>query len=116
MITGESKPVAKGPGDRVVAGTVSTDSSIRVRVEAVGDDTALAGIQRLVADAQASRSRAQALADRFAALLFYVAVAAGVDHVRRVDAAGQRRRRRRAHGHGAGDRLPARPRVWRSRW
>ena len=76
MITGESKPVAKGPGDRVVAGTVSTDSSIRVRVEAVGDDTALAGIQRLVADAQASRSRAQALADRFAALLFYVAVAA----------------------------------------
>ena len=76
MVTGESKPVAKGPGARVVAGTVSTDSSIRVRVEAVGDDTALAGIQRLVADAQASRSRAQALADRFAALLFYVAVAA----------------------------------------
>ena len=76
MITGESKPVHRGPGDRVVAGTVSTDSSIRVRVEAVGDDTALAGIQRLVADAQASRSRAQALADRFAALLFYVAVAA----------------------------------------
>ena len=77
MITGESKPVAKRPGARVVAGTVSTDSSIRVRVEAVGDDTALAGIQRLVADAQASRSRAQALADRFAASLFYVAVAAG---------------------------------------
>ena len=76
MITGESKPVAKGPGDRVVAGTVSTDSSIRVRVDAVGDDTALAGIQRLVADAQASHSRAQVLADRFAALLFYVAVAA----------------------------------------
>ena len=78
MITGESKPVAKGPGDRVVAGTVSTDSSIRVRVDAVGDDTALAGIQRLVADAQASHSRAQALADRFAALLFYVAVAAAI--------------------------------------
>jgi P-type Cu2+ transporter len=78
MITGESKPVAKGAGDRVVAGTVSTDSSVRIRVEAVGDDTALAGIQRLVADAQASHSRAQALADRFAALLFYVAVAAGV--------------------------------------
>jgi Cu2+-exporting ATPase len=78
MITGESKPVGKGPGDRVVAGTVSTDSSVRVRVEAVGDDTALAGIQRLVADAQASQSRAQVLADRFAALLFYVAVGAGV--------------------------------------
>ncbi|MGI9030358.1 MAG: copper-translocating P-type ATPase, partial [Ilumatobacteraceae bacterium] len=78
MITGESKPVGKGPGDRVVAGTVSTDSSVRVRVGAVGDDTALAGIQRLVADAQASQSRAQVLADRFAALLFYVAVGAGV--------------------------------------
>ena len=56
---------------------MSTDSSIRVRVDAVGEDTALAGIQRLVADAQASRSRAQALADRAAALLFYVAVVAG---------------------------------------
>ena len=78
MITGESKPVTERVGDRVVAGTVSTDSSIRVRVDAVGDDTALAGIQRLVADAQASQSRAQVLADRFAALLFYVAVAAGV--------------------------------------
>jgi P-type Cu2+ transporter len=77
MITGESRPVAKGPGDSVVAGTVSTDSAIRVRVDAIGDDTALAGIQRLVAQAQASRSRAQALADRFAALLFYVAVTAG---------------------------------------
>jgi Cu2+-exporting ATPase len=78
MITGESKPVAKGPASRVVAGTVATDSSVRVQVEAVGEDTALAGIQRLVADAQASSSRAQVLADRFAALLFYVAVAAGV--------------------------------------
>ena len=78
MITGESRPVSKGPGDRVVAGTVSTDSAIRARVEAVGDDTALAGIQRLVAEAQASGSRAQDLADRFAALLFYVATAAGV--------------------------------------
>jgi P-type Cu2+ transporter len=77
MITGESRPIPKEAGDRVVAGTVSTDSSVRVRVEAVGDDTALAGIQRLVADAQASRSRAQALADRFAAMLFYVATAAG---------------------------------------
>ena len=78
MVTGESKPVAKAVGDAVVAGTVSTDSAIRVRVEAVGDDTALAGIQRLVAQAQSSRSRAQALADRAAALLFYVAAAAGV--------------------------------------
>jgi Cu2+-exporting ATPase len=78
MITGESRPVAKSPGDRVVAGTVSTDSAIRVRVDAVGDDTTLAGIQRLVAEAQASSSRAQVLADRFAAMLFYVAAAAGL--------------------------------------
>ncbi|MEW6474001.1 MAG: heavy metal translocating P-type ATPase [Actinomycetota bacterium] len=78
MITGESRPVSKSVGDRVVAGTVSTDSSIRVRVDAVGDDTALAGIERLVAEAQTSKSRAQALADRAAALLFYVATAAAV--------------------------------------
>ncbi|HXH56564.1 copper-translocating P-type ATPase [Iamia sp.] len=78
MVTGESRPVAKDPGDRVVAGTVATDSAIRVRVAAVGDDTALAGIQRLVAEAQASGSRAQALADRFAAMLFYVAVVSGL--------------------------------------
>jgi Cu2+-exporting ATPase len=78
MITGESKPVVRGPGDRVVAGTVATDNSVRVRVEAVGDETAIAGIQRLVQAAQSSRSRAQALADRAAALLFYVAVSAGV--------------------------------------
>jgi P-type Cu2+ transporter len=78
MITGESRPVAKGPGDGVVGGTVAMDSAIRVEVTAVGEDTALAGIQRLVAEAQSSRSRAQALADRAAALLFYVAVAAGI--------------------------------------
>src|ERR671918_1199763 len=78
MVTGESRPVAKATRDRVVAGTVSTDSAIRVRITAVGEDTALAGIQRLVAEAQASSSRAQVLADRFAALLFYVATAAGL--------------------------------------
>src|SRR3954454_3878124 len=78
MITGESRAVLRRVGDRVVAGTVSTDSAVRVRVGAVGADTALAGIQRLVEEAQASRSRAQALADRFAALLFYVALASGV--------------------------------------
>jgi len=76
MVTGESRPVAKGEGDRVVAGTVATDNSIRVRVTAVGEETALAGIQRLVAQAQELRSRAQVLADRAAAVLFYVAVTA----------------------------------------
>jgi P-type Cu2+ transporter len=78
MITGESRPVSRGEGDRVVAGTVATDSAIRVRIDAVGEDTALAGIQRLVAQAQASSGRAQVLADRFAAMLFYIATAAGL--------------------------------------
>lgn len=78
MVTGESRTVAKGEGDRVVAGTVATDSAIRVRVEAVGEETTLAGIQRLVEEAQESRSRTQALADRAAALLFYVALSVGI--------------------------------------
>ncbi|MCT9624806.1 heavy metal translocating P-type ATPase [Pseudarthrobacter equi] len=78
MITGESKTVPRGPGDTVVAGTVATDNSVRVQVTAIGENTALAGIQRLVAEAQASSSKAQALADRAAAFLFYFAAGAGV--------------------------------------
>ncbi|UNK44234.1 copper-translocating P-type ATPase [Arthrobacter sulfonylureivorans] len=78
MITGESKAVGRGTGDTVVAGTVATDNAVRVQISAVGSDTALAGIQRLVAEAQASSSRAQALADRAAALLFYFALVAGI--------------------------------------
>ncbi|CAN5562769.1 heavy metal translocating P-type ATPase [soil metagenome] len=77
MITGESRPVARERGDRVVAGTVAAGGSLRVRVTAVGEGTALSGIMRLVEQAQASGSRAQALADRAGALLFYVALAAG---------------------------------------
>jgi Cu2+-exporting ATPase len=78
MITGESRPVPRGGGDRVVAGTVVTDSAVRVGVDAVGEETALAGIRRLVEQAQTSRSRAQALADRAAALLFWFALGAGI--------------------------------------
>ncbi|MEU7571019.1 heavy metal translocating P-type ATPase [Micromonospora sp. NPDC049240] len=78
MITGESRPVPRAAGDRVVAGTVATDATLRVRVDAVGADTALAGIGRLVAEAQSSGGRAQVLADRFAALLFYLAATAGL--------------------------------------
>ncbi len=77
LITGESRTVSKAPGAAVVGGTIAADGSLRVRVTAVGDRTALSGIIRLVAAAQASGSRAQALADRAAALLFYIAVAAG---------------------------------------
>jgi Cu2+-exporting ATPase len=78
MITGESRTVTRSGGDRVVAGTVATDSAVRVRVDAVGEDTALAGIQRLVSEAQESRSRSQALADRAAGLLFWFALVAAV--------------------------------------
>ncbi|MEV1133091.1 heavy metal translocating P-type ATPase [Rhodococcus coprophilus] len=78
MITGESKAVTRQVGDRVVAGTVATDSALRVQVTAVGEDTALAGIQRMVAAAQASSSRAQALADKAAAFLFYFATIAAI--------------------------------------
>ncbi|HEY3522665.1 MAG TPA: heavy metal translocating P-type ATPase, partial [Candidatus Limnocylindrales bacterium] len=78
MITGESRPVPKEQGASVVAGTVAEGGSLRVRVTAVGEGTALSGIMRLVAEAQASSSRAQALADRAAAVLFYVALAAGI--------------------------------------
>ena len=77
MITGESKTVPKGASARVIAGTVASGGSLRVRVTAIGDQTALSGIMRLVAAAQASGSRTQALADRAAAILFYVAVVAG---------------------------------------
>ncbi|WP_404444573.1 heavy metal translocating P-type ATPase [Microbacterium marinum] len=78
MITGESKPVRRGDGDAVVAGTVATDSGIRVEISAVGEDTALAGIQRLVTEAQNSSSKAQRLADRAAGWLFWFALVAAV--------------------------------------
>jgi P-type Cu2+ transporter len=78
MITGESKPVRRGEGDSVVAGTVATDSGLRVEITAVGEDTALAGIQRLVSEAQNSSSRAQRIADRAAAMLFWYALGAGI--------------------------------------
>jgi Cu2+-exporting ATPase len=77
LITGESRAIPKGPGDGVIAGTVAAGGSLRVRVTAVGEATALSGIMRLVEAAQSSASRAQALADRAAAILSYVALAAG---------------------------------------
>ncbi|MCV7360204.1 heavy metal translocating P-type ATPase [Mycolicibacterium neworleansense] len=78
MVTGESRTVRRGAGDDVVAGTVATDSGLRIRVTAVGDDTALAGIQRLVGEAMNSSSRAQRLADRAAGWLFWFALGAAV--------------------------------------
>jgi len=74
MITGESKPVTKEPGAQVIAGTINGDGSLRVRVTATGDETALAGIMRLVEQAQQSKSNTQILADKAAGWLFYVAL------------------------------------------
>jgi Cu2+-exporting ATPase len=78
MMTGESRPVAKGPGAEVIGGTVNGSGSLRVRVGKIGDQTVLAGIMRLVAEAQTSKTRAQDLADRAAYWLTLVAVAAAL--------------------------------------
>jgi Cu2+-exporting ATPase len=75
MLTGESKPVPKQPGERVIAGSINGDGSLRVRVHATGSETALAGIMRLVEEAQQSKSQTQVLADKAAAWLFYIALA-----------------------------------------
>ena len=77
VITGESRPVQKEVGDKVIAGTVNGSGSLRIEVTGTGERTALAGIMRLVAQAQSSRSRAQALADRAALILTLVALSAG---------------------------------------
>ena len=78
LLTGESRAVGKKPGDAVIAGSVNGSGALTVRVTKTGGDTALAGVMKLVAEAQASKSGAQLLADRAAALLFYVALAAAV--------------------------------------
>jgi Cu2+-exporting ATPase len=75
MITGESRPVKKQPGNRVIAGAINGEGSLRVQVSATGEQTALAGIMRLVREAQESKSRTQVLADRAAGWLFYAALA-----------------------------------------
>lgn len=78
MISGESKPVDKAKGDKVIAGALNGDGSLRVRVTATGEKTALAGIMRLVQEAQQSKSRTQILADRAAGWLFYLALGSAV--------------------------------------
>ena len=77
MITGESRPVHKSPGNEVIAGTVNGNGSLRIRVTKVGEETALAGIMRLVTEAQTSRSMAQNLADRAAYWLTIIAITIG---------------------------------------
>ncbi|WP_290648945.1 heavy metal translocating P-type ATPase [Aquisalimonas sp.] len=78
MITGESRPVKKKEGDEVIAATINGEGSLRIQVTGTGEKTKLYGIMRLVADAQASKSRAQHLADRSARILTGVAIVAGV--------------------------------------
>ncbi len=78
MITGESRPVGKQPGDKVIAGAINGSGSLRARVTATGSQTALAGIMRLVEQAQQSKSRTQILADKAAGWLFYVALVSAV--------------------------------------
>jgi len=78
VLTGESRPVHKAPDAKLIAGTTNGAGSLRVRITGTGDRTALAGIMRLVEQAQSSRSRAQALADRAAFWLTWVALGAGV--------------------------------------
>ncbi|MGE5731414.1 MAG: heavy metal translocating P-type ATPase, partial [Gemmatimonas sp.] len=78
MLTGESRPVEKREGDKVIAGTINATGSLRVEVTGIGDRTALAGIMRLVDQAQSSRSRAQALADRAAFALTIIAIVSGL--------------------------------------
>ena len=99
MITGESRPVPKQVGDAVIAGTVAAGGSLRVRVAAVGDQTALSGIMRMVAQAQASASRAQALADRGGDPVLRCPRRRR-DHAGRVVAPGRPGRSARAHGDG----------------
>ena len=77
MITGESRPVPKHPGDAVIGGTVNSDGALQVRVTKVGAETTLAGIMRLVAEAQQSRSRGEVLANRAAFWLTIIAIGAG---------------------------------------
>jgi Cu2+-exporting ATPase len=78
LLTGESKPVHKAKGDKVIGGAINGDGAVRTKIERTGEETYLAQVITLVRQAQQSRSRTQDLANRAAALLFYVAVSAGV--------------------------------------
>jgi Cu2+-exporting ATPase len=77
LLTGESKPVHKAKKDKVIGGAINGDGAIRIKIEKTGEKTYLAQVIKLVRQAQESRSRTQDLANRAAALLFYVAVSAG---------------------------------------
>lgn len=77
MVTGESKPVSKEPGEEVIGGTVNKEGSLRVEITATGEETALSGIMKMVEEAQESKSKTQLLADKAAGWLFYIALSSG---------------------------------------
>ncbi len=77
IITGESKPVEKTTGDTVIAGSINGDGSLKVEIEKIGEQTFLAGVMKLVADAQSSKSRLQMLSDRAAFYLTFIAIGVG---------------------------------------
>jgi len=78
MLTGESMPVAKRGGDRVVGGSINDNGSLKIRVLHTGEDSYLSRVIEMVRQAQASKSKTQTLADRAAGWLFFVALAAGL--------------------------------------
>lgn len=78
LATGESKPVSKKPGDAVVAGTINSEGALRVKVTKIGDDTFLAGVMRLIQEAQMSKSKLQLLSDKAAFYLTIIAIAVGL--------------------------------------
>jgi Cu2+-exporting ATPase len=78
LITGESKPVGKSVGDKVIGGSINAEGSLRIKVTATGEETTLAGIMRLVKEAQESKSRTQVVADKAAGWLFYAAVGVAI--------------------------------------
>jgi len=78
MVTGESKPVSKKENDQVIAGTINGDGALKIKVAQIGEHTFLAGVMRLVAEAQASKSRLQILSDRAALYLTFIAIGGGL--------------------------------------
>ena len=113
MVTGESLPVHKAPGDQVIGATINRDGTLRVRATKVGSDTALAQIVKLVQEAQNSKAPGQRLADRAAFWLVLVALIGGgltltvVVAVHRSAA----QRRHSVRNHGRGHHLPGRARA-----
>lgn len=77
ILTGESKPVLKSLGSEVIAGSINGEGSLKVEISIIGEKTFLAGVMRLVAEAQSSKSRLQMLSDKAAFYLTIIAIVGG---------------------------------------